>query len=228
MTAFSYANIIKSPAEMESGPKSQQLGANITALKAYSSLLLTSNSAANALSGHALGNQTWVPTNAYCVDDVGIKQKRYIYINNQPSTNTPPDKNATANMKFNGLIPGIIDDIIEINPIKLFTAFAEDGMPKCQSVALSTTDKLVSDGKGYENETYVSNFITNNDLKKISGCSFKTGINPVTKDKCPWSIKESFKNISNLPSDKAVHLYFTTLSIVALYVLYCFVKKTSR
>ena len=46
-------------------------------------------------------------------------QEAYIYINNQPSTNTPPDKNATSKMEYNGLIPGIIDDILEINPLNL-------------------------------------------------------------------------------------------------------------
>ena len=40
--------------------------------------------------------------------------------------------------------------------------------------------------------------------------------------------KESFKNISNLPKDRAVRLYFTTLSIISLYILYCFIKRTSK
>ena len=35
-----------------------------------------------------------------------------------------------------------IDDIIKINPMNLFRAFSEDGIPKCQYVALSTTDKM--------------------------------------------------------------------------------------
>ena len=78
------------------------------ALKAYSSLLITSDSEANALSGHALGNQTFVPTNAYCIDNSGIKHKRYIYINNQPSTNTPPDKNATSTSPFKVFI-GVVN-----------------------------------------------------------------------------------------------------------------------
>ena len=334
MTVFSYANIIKTPAEMKSGAKSQQLGANITALKGYSSLLLTSDSAANSLQGHALGNQTWVPTNAYCVDDTGIKQKRYIYIDNQPSTNTPPNKNAQSGMEFNGLIPGMIDDIFKIDPLKLFTAFAEDGMPKCEQISLSVTDTMSVDKDGNQLETHKPNYITLDDLKNVNPCSFTDGKNSITGKTCPFKVAgdsfkeellnvpsrtgpycrrkgnknntgcingiptkaryvscdyynkylkndssykgpcvnvpkntevfyghkhkkfqsvyhnitkvsdgtltgvkvpqnnftktEAFSNISSLPKDKAVHLYFTTLSIVALYILYCFIKKTSR
>ena len=229
MSEFSYSNIIKTPAEMKSGTKSNQLGANITALKSYSSLLVTSDSAANSLRGHALGNQTWVPTNSTCVDSkTGVSKKRYIYIDNQPSTNTPPDKNATTtNFEFNGLLPGMIDDIFNINPMKLITAFSEDGTPKCQYVALSTTDKMTKNTKGDETEQYVSNYISEDDLKNVSGCSFKSGMNPFSGKKCPFNpAKEPFKNIANLPKDKIVQLYFTTLSFVVLYILYSFIRKT--
>ena len=229
MSEFSYSNIIKTPTEMKSGTKSNQLGANIAALKAYSSLLVTSDSAANSLRGHALGNQTWLPTNATCIDSkTGLSKKRYIYIDNQPSTNTPPDQNATTtNFEFNGLIPGMIDDILNINPMRLFSAFSEDGMPKCQYVALSTTDKMVKNTKGEETEQYVSNYITEDDLKNVSGCSFQSGVNPSSGNKCPFNpAKETFKNISPLPKDKIVRLYFTTLAFVVLYILYNFIKKT--
>lgn len=228
MSEFSYSNIIKTPAEMKSGTKSNQLGANISALKGYSSLLLTSDSTANSLRGHALGNQTWVPTNTNCVDSkTGISKKRYIYIDNQPSTNTPPDKNATtANFEFNGLLPGMIDDIFNINPMRLFAAFTEDGIPKCQYVALSTTDKMSKNTEGDETEQYVSNYISEYDLKNVSGCSFQSGVNPYSNHKCPFHpAKESFKNISKLPKDNFVRLYFTTLAFVSLYILYCLIKK---
>ena len=229
MSEFNYSNIIKTPAEMKSGTKSNQLGANINALKGYTSLLLTSNTKANSLRGHALGNQTWIPTNTNCIDSkTGISKKRYIYIDNQPSTNTPPDKNATtANFEFNGLLPGMIDDIIKINPMNLFRAFSEDGIPKCQYVALSTTDKMTKNIKGDETEQYVSNYISEDDLKYVSGCSFQSGTNPFSNHKCPFTpAKESFKNIANLPKDKIVQLYFATLSFVVLYILYSFIRKT--
>ena len=328
--SFSYSDIIKTPDQLHSGTSANDLGHNITALKGYSSLLLTSDSIANSLQGHALGNQTWVRTNAKCTaQDTGELKQRYIYIDNQPHTNTPPNKNATTkNMEFNGLVPGIIDDIFKIIPSKLFTAFGEDGSPKCIPATLSITDTMTIDKDGNKLEQHETNYITLDDVKHVSGCSFIDGINPYNSDKtCPFkpagdqfinhnmpviekpkrshlycsrsgnrnntgcingkpdrrryvpcgyiikssskhnggpegkglqgscttipkgiklsdgnisignmqgalvpqnNPKESFKNISNLPKDKAVRLYFTTLSIVFLYVLYCFIKRTSK
>tara|TARA_Y100000741_G_scaffold23_2_gene24 strand:+ start:1733 stop:2749 length:1017 start_codon:yes stop_codon:yes gene_type:complete len=333
--SFSYSDIIKTPDQMHSGTSAKDLGHNISALRAYSSLLLTSDSAANALEGHALGPQNWVRTNAKCkVNDTndpnnGTLQQRYIYIDGQPHTNTPPNKNAsTKNMEFNGLIPGLIDDIFKMMPSKLFTAFAEDGNPECVSAKLSVTDSFDIDKDGNKLEQHASNYITIDDLKNVSGCSFISGKNPYNKaNNCPFTPagdkflnynmpvidkpkrthlycsrhgnrnntgcingkpdrrryvpcgyiiksstkhnggpkgeglqgdcqfipkgitlsdgnisegnmkgalvpqnnpKEAFKNISKVPRDKAVHLYFTTLSIVALYILYCFIKKTSK
>lgn len=233
--SFSYSDIIKTPDELHSGTSAKDLGHNISALQGYTSLLLTSDSIANSLQGHALGNQTWVRTNATCTaQDTGESKQRYIYIDNQPNTNTPPNKNdTTKNVEFNGLVPGIIDDIFKIMPSKLFTAFGENGSPECIPATLSITDKMTIDKDGNKLEQHETNYITLDDIKQVSGCSFMDGINPYNKDKkCPFKpAKESFKNVSNvynLPKDNAVRLYFTTLSIIILYMLYCFIKKTSK
>ncbi len=326
--SFSYSDIIKTPEQLHSGTNAKDLGNNITALRGYSSLLLTSDSPANSLQGHALGEQTWVRTNATCNVN-GESKQRYIYINNQPNTNTPPSENAsTKNIQFNGLVPGIIDNIYRMMPSKIFSAFQQDGNPECVHASLSVTDKLSMDKDGNKLEEHVANYITLDDVKNISGCSFIDGKNPWNKENdcsfkpagdhfinynmpaidepkrtslycsrsgnrnntgcingkpdrrryvpCGYVIKsstkhnggsngqglqgpcinipkgmklsdgnisegnmkgalvpqnnpkESFKNISNLPNDKGVQLYFSTLSIVILYVLYCFIKKTSK
>ena len=83
---FSYSQIIKTPNELGSATDSTAISNNMTALRAYTDIFITSDSKANANPGHALGDQYWLKTMSTCKKNNKIVP-RYIYINNQPVSN---------------------------------------------------------------------------------------------------------------------------------------------
>lgn len=235
---FAYSKIIKSPEVMGAGPEADDLNNNTQALSSLTDLIMTSDTDANCLrsSNHPLGDQYFLKTSGTCINPRTKKPvSRYIYISHQPedSIDTRPvkDSDSSDTMRYDGLLPGIINNMYHLNPFGIFTAFAEDGNPECVEVTLSSTRDLPGDICTNSNSTlkFNTHFITRSDAKEIDPCSFQTKINTYsTPNKYCNRTVESFQTLSAIPDDPLVYLYFSLCGLAGVYVLYRFLQKQQK
>lgn len=229
---YPYYKNIKTPSQLNMSDKGsiQQMGKNINGLIQYVELLVSGNSKASA-TGQPLGNKFFLQTGAKCLatdscsnpnDPSTCNQvDRYIYINNVPEGNIPfissgMDVNFTD---FKGLIPGAMGNLNALNPFSIMRAFLSGATPPCQQITLQT---ITSDNVK-SSETH---YVTLADITSMDPCIFPNKINPVTKQKC----KEAFENLNpeiTFPDDPLAQLYFASLGVVGLFILYRFMEKSN-
>ena len=105
--SFSYADNVAGPSSMGIGSDGtfSQLGRNASGIAYYVKALITGDP--------PLGNQYYVNTGGTCQAKDGQLRARYNYINNLPSGSPSilPGAMKDLGADFNGLIPGVVDDI---------------------------------------------------------------------------------------------------------------------
>ena len=136
--AYSYADHIQGPSSLGVGTDGNmsQLARNTGAITQYIKYMIT---------GPALGNQYFIATGGQCIAADGSTQDRSNYINNVSSGSDL----VPASMKqelgglgsdFNGLIPGMIQDVEGLNPVTLFSSLAADSIPACKCYTCPTVN----------------------------------------------------------------------------------------
>jgi hypothetical protein len=178
---YKYYKFIKTPTEMGmSGEGSLDvLGKDIKGLMSYTKLLVSGGGDAS-VTGKPLGNKFFMDTGATCTDtDSSNTVSRSIYIDNVPSGNIPFLTSGTGVQftAFSGLIPGTLENITRINPIKIFTTFTSGPNPKCRAITMEVIDKD-------NNSSFETKYITEDDISDIPACSFSNKVNPVTEVRC--------------------------------------------
>jgi hypothetical protein len=223
--SYPYYKYIKTPTEIGMSDKGtlSQMGKNIDGLIGYVELLVSGKSKASA-TGKPLGNKFFLKTGGKCTDTSTAQDvDRYIYINNIPQGNIPfLSSGAGVNFsEFKGLIPGTISNLNAFNPMEMFQAFLAGSKPDCQELKMETVDI-------YNNKSTESHFVTLVDIKNMDPCTFQDKQNPLTGDKC----KETFSNMDDecyncykIPKDPIVQLYFASLGVFGIYLLYCIMAK---
>jgi hypothetical protein len=137
--AYSYADSITGPSSLGVGSDGSfsQLGSNASAIAYYVEALITGNP--------PLGNQYFVNTGGVCSAPDGSLQPRYNYINNISSGAAAlPAAMSELGTDFNGLIPGVVDDIEGLNPLHMFSALTADANPPCVCMSCPTSGGQVS------------------------------------------------------------------------------------
>lgn len=217
--AYPYYKNIKNPKQLGMSDKGtiQQMSKDISGLTSYVELLVSGNSSASK-TGKPLGNKFFLKTGAKCLatdtcnDASGCQQvDRYIYVDNVPSGSIPFISNSAGInfTDFEGLIPGAMGDLEVFNPFGLMRSFLSGSTPKCQNITMQTINN--------QNEkSSESHYVTLTDIGDMDPCSFSNGKNPVTKVKC----KEGFE----LPDDPLAQVYFASLGIIGLYIVYRFMQ----
>ena len=140
--SYSYADGIKGASSLGVGSNGSfgQLATNAEAIAYYVEALITGNP--------PLGNQFFVNTGGMCTAPDGSLQPRYNYINNMSSGAAAlPAAISELGSDFNGLIPGVADDIEGLNPLHLFTALTADANPPCVCMSCPTSTASGSDSK---------------------------------------------------------------------------------
>jgi hypothetical protein len=135
--AYSYADNIQGPSSMGVGSQGtfSQIGTNTGAIINYMKYMI---------SGPALGNQFFVNTGGTCKASDGSVQSRFNYINNIANgadalpAALKQDLGGIAS-DFDGLLPGMLEDIEGLNPIHLFGALAADSEPSCDCYTCQTS-----------------------------------------------------------------------------------------
>ena len=226
---YPYYKNIKTPSQIGMSDKGtiQQMGQNIVGLTNYVELLVSGSSKASATGG-PLGNKFFLQTGGKCldksVDGSNNQVDRYIYVNNVPQGNIPfISSGLGVNFSdFRGLIPGAMSNLNVLNPFGLLQSFLAGSTPPCQEITMQTID--VNNNKSTE-----TNFVTVTDIQNMDPCSFLNGINPITNAKCSESFTTGVSANAarvNMPDDPLAQLYFASLGLVGVYILYRFMEKS--
>jgi hypothetical protein len=123
---------------------------------------------------------------------------------------------------FKGLIPGAMGNLEVLNPFAIMRAFLSGSTPPCQKITMQT----ITNDNVKSSETH---YVTLADITSIDPCSFPNGTNPVTGLKC----KETFQTFNNnynnnqivFPDDPLAQLYFASLGVLGIFVLYRLMQK---
>jgi len=230
---YPYHTYIKSPDQIKSSSKGNltALSNDIAALSSYVDVLVSGNSKAQVGKG-PLGNKYFLDTGGTCTDSMGASQKRFIYINNIPDGNIPLISSAMGKpmTQFEGLVPGILEDLSYINPMKLFNAFSETS--NCQEITMEVKD--ISN-----NITTESQYVVNDDITDYSACWFPSKVNPVSKEDCNSNKKNNKnKNKNNKNNNKkkkgkegmttrhhGIQLYNVVVGGLGIFILYSLLTK---
>ena len=200
---------------------------NIVGLTNYVELLVSGTSKASATGG-PLGNKFFLQTGGKCldnsVDGSNNQVDRYIYVNNVPQGNIPfISSGLGVNFtEFRGLIPGAMSNLNVLNPFGLIQSFLAGSTPPCQEITMQTID--VNNNKSSE-----TNFVTVVDIQNMDPCSFPNGRNPITKVKCAEAFSTGVSAYAarvDMPDDPLAQLYFASLGLVGVYILYRFMEKS--
>ena len=192
--AYSYSDNIKSPTQIGVSSKRNltEMGKDIEEIEEYIDVLTTGKSKAQKVS--PLGDKYFMETSATCTDSTGTSQERYVFINNIPDGVIAGEK---------GLIPGIVEDILDLDPTALFTAFSQDNT--CQKITLDTRD-------ANNVEATESRYVLNSDISNYNPCWFSNNKNPVTNAKC----KEGMGS----PQPYIEPIYFLGIGILAAVLVH--------
>ena len=229
---YPYYKNIKTPSEIGMSDKGtiQQMTKDIDGLIQYVELLVTGDSKAS-VTGKPLGNKFFLKTGAKCAaidsctdpnnESTCQKVDRFIYVNNIPQGNIPfISSGLGVNFaEFKGLIPGAMGNLNVLNPFAIMRAFLSGSNPPCQQITMET---ITSDNI----RSSETNYVTLADITNMDPCTFSNKKNPVSGEKC----KEGFEIKSQpevvIPDDPLVQLYFASLSVVGLFILYRLMEKS--
>ena len=227
--SYPYYKNIKTPSQLGMSDRGtlQQMSQNIVGLTNYVEVLVSGTSSASATGG-PLGNKFFLQTGGKCVDNSvdgsNNQVDRYIYVNNVPEGNIPFISSGLGVdfTDFRGLIPGAMSNLNVLNPFGLIQSFLAGSTPPCQEITMQTID--VNNNKSSE-----TNFVTVTDIQNMDPCSFLNGINPITNAKCSESFTTGVSANAarvNMPDDPLAQLYFASLGLVGVYILYRFMEKS--
>lgn len=186
---YPYHKNISTPDEMEMSPEGKSLGKNIHGLMRYASLLMIGDTIANkkikdeqaTLGGkQPLGDRIFVKTHGICKNKIlneGVVvdpetpegADRYVYIDHIPTGNIPDLGNMSA---MKGFIPGVMDNIFKLNPIKIIDAMGQPAEPDCLEVEFET---IKYNNKKEKHELLPEKrWVSIDDLKSLNPCTFKS------------------------------------------------------
>lgn len=238
---YKYYDFIKTPDELEiSGDGTiPALTKDVAGIVNYVQLLIAGTGRANK-KGQPLGSKFFLKTGGQCKDyKTGKVVTRSMYIYNVPSGAIPLVTGLTGFRSDNlkGLVPGVVDNMMEMNPLKMFSAFMEGSEPLCAEVTLPV---IGEDG----NNRIGKGFVPINELKDLANRVKEVKITPQMKKALNNGVtKETFQNIitnnyydfeenmkgDNIDKDNKKlsfdKIYYLSVSILFMYLLYKMLLK---
>jgi len=209
---YKYYEKISTPSEMGMSSKGTigALANDVAGIINYVQLLVAGTGPASKNSGKPLGSQFFLKTGGQCIpkDDKKRKVDRYMYIDNVPDGSIPFISSG-MDIKFDefkGLIPGILSDIDQINPMGIFKAFMQDAEPECEEIKLPVNWKNVN-GNWQSVPTFQeSHYIPVSDTRDI---------------KKRKNMREAFQN-KNVPTNliDSQNLFNFVLGLLFVFLLY--------
>ena len=236
---YNYVNYINSPDDLGMSEHGN-IGAltdDVEGLIEYVKVLVSGSSKASK-TGNPLGDKFFLETGAKCRDIATGKQvTRSLYVNNIPDGSVPflTSGMGVTFTDFRGLVPGVIENIGNLNPMLIFQAFMSGSDPSCQAITMETVD--VSNNKGSKTA-----YVTITDIKNMDAVWFPNGVNPVNDQKSleifqDYKRNDNYdyndnndnikkkKDCSKMPNDPYIRLYYSLIAILGLYFLFKIYKK---
>jgi hypothetical protein len=212
---YKYYKFIKTPKEigMSGDGSLDAIGSNINGLIAYTELLVSGGGAASA-TGKPLGNKYFLQTGAQCTDKkTGNQVNRFIYVNNVPDGEIPfISSGMGVNFtELEGLLPGTMSNIVQINPLGVFQAFMLGNSPECQDINMETID--VNNNVSQETQ-----HVLTSDIKNMNPCWFSNKINPVTNTPCIETFENKKKQPNNLTELEDDNIDYVKNVINVIYI----------
>jgi hypothetical protein len=228
---YRYQDFIKTPKEqgMSGAGNFTTLGKNIAGILNYSRILTKGDGGAR-LGNKPLGNKFFLKTAGKCapakktriscnkttvcppsaptcfknqcwaVKNKNQTAKRYLFVDNTTKGKLPFIRGESS---FRGMVPGMIENIMEMNPLEVLTAFGQEAVPLCKKVRSQTTRKTKNRGGPGD-------------------YSYRTETHHVALKDLPENFANRFENLENKP---ILNLYNTGVGLLMVYILFCFLKK---
>lgn len=224
---YSYWKQVKSPEDlgMSAGGSISALENDVEGLIEYVKVLVTGQGG-GSYPGKPLGNKYFLQTGGTCkARDTNDIVTRYLYVNNVPTGNIPFISQAAGEdfSTFEGLLPGILQDLEALNPVRIFAAFKLGEEPPCRKITMETS--ATSENKYKDRQTeYVADY----DIRYLDSCLFNLmgNKNPVTGEPC----REGFntrggiqKHQQHANKHKSVPMKFDSSSLDISEALFYFV-----
>jgi hypothetical protein len=105
-----------------------------------------------------------------------------------------------------------------LNPFAILRSFLSGSTPPCQKLTMETIN--TQNVKSSE-----TNYVTLTDIRNMDPCTFPDRKNPVTGQKC----KETFQTFEDellMPDDVIAQIYFASLGVLGLFILYRLMEKS--
>jgi hypothetical protein len=213
---YDYGAQIRSPEDlgMSSRGSFSVLADDISGLMAYIKVLITGRGK-GSVTGEPLGTKFFLKTRADCTDKRTRKSvKRSIYINNVPDGSIPFISTGAGGIRmteFLGLVPGLMSNMAQINPLQLLQAFSSTKAPICQAITMETINAK------NQKSTDVG-FVTNDDINNMNPAWFPGNTKPSTKESFGTMNELRGADYSQMPNDVFIKIYFSSLGLLGLYI----------
>ena len=227
---YRYQDFIKTPKEqgMSGAGNFTTLGKNIAGILNYSRILTKGDGGAR-IGRRPLGNKFFLKTAGKCaparntgrrcdqkticptsaptcyknqcwaVKRKGQTAKRYLFVDNTTKGKLPFIRGEHS---FRGMVPGMIENIMEMNPLEVLTAFGQEAVPLCKKVRSEVTKATKRRGRNHYYHRNETHHVALKDL--------------------PENFANRFENLENKP---ILNLYNTGVGLLMVYILFCFLKK---
>ena len=163
-----------------------------------------------------------------------IKVDRAVFIDHIPTGYIPGLGNMST---FRGLVPGMLGNLLELNPVSLLKAFTAEATPPCLRTKMETVIYKKNNNRNRKHERKYKEFwVAKDDLASLNPCSFKNAKidgknfnnkNPITNQ--TGNCKDGFTNIFNekemgeikVNLKGKLKLMFSMLVSVYYYYIFC-------
>lgn len=101
--------------------------------------------------------------------------ERHVFVDHIPTGNIPGLGNISA---MKGFVPGVMDNIFKLNPIKIINAMGAPAEPDCYEVTFETIKYDPEDNRTDKEKHEISeetHWVSIEDLKGLNPCTFKSG-----------------------------------------------------
>ena len=194
--------------------------------------VLVAGTGAASKTGKPLGDKFFLKTGGQCTEPGGQTTTRSLYINNVPDGQIPGLSALAGGMSFpmfEGLLPGVIEDIGHLNPLPLFGAFMQGANPTCTQITMPTID--VNNAHGVD-----SGYVADSEIQSMNPEWFTAGH---AKPAAPTPTKEGFLNANNIylnqnrqklktkyiKKGQIPNLYRIGFGVFLVYLLYKLMQK---
>ena len=198
---YPYYSYIATPAELGMSDATGDLSEsanNIAGMLNYIQLMVEGTGPANKNpngSTKPMGDAFFLKTGGQCKDmATGKLVDRYLYMNNIPNGSIPFLTKDTGIQftEFEGLIPGVIEDLGTLNPLEIMKGFMLGNNPPCQEIRMPTVGQPPGDITATGS---MSAFVANADIENMAPCDWgKSGKNPITGVAC----KATFTTLNDM------------------------------